>query len=162
LELLDQYQINILPVKGAANAVADALSRHPTNAPDKDIPNQDLLSCVIAKAIGNHPKQPEINSLTTTHLSEQDLATLRGEYRADPEFVALAQAPVASITQDMGLLKRGDRLCVPAGFLRTKILHDYHDVPSQGHMGVRKTTNALATKYYWKTMRKDIQSHVQA
>jgi len=162
LGLLDQYQFKISPVKGTANAVADALSRHPTNAPDKDIPNQDLLSCVIAKTIDDHPRQPEINSLMTTHLSEQDLATLREEYRADPELATLAQEPVAPFTQDMWLLKRGDRTCIPAGTLRTKIFHDYHDVPSQGHMGVRKTTKALDTKYYWKTMRKDIQSYVQA
>jgi len=62
----------------------------------------------------------------------------------------------------MGLLKRGDRTCIPTGTLRTKILHGYHDVPSQGHMCVRKTTKALATKYYWKTMRKDIHSYLQA
>jgi len=148
LELLDQYQFKVSPVKGTANAVADALSRHPTNAPDKDIPNQELLSCVIAKTIDNHPEQPKINSLMTTHLSEQGLATLREEYCADLECSALAQEPVAPFTQDMGLLKRGDRTCIPAGTPRTKILHDYHDVPSQGHMGVRKTTKALATKYY--------------
>ena len=162
LELLDQYQFKILPVKGTANAVADALSRQTTDAPDKDILNQDLLSCVIAKTIDNHPKQPEINSLLTTHLSEKDLATLREEYRADPEFATLSQEPAAPFTQDMGLLKRGDRTCIPAGTLRTKILHDYRDVTSQGHMGVRKTAKALATKYYWKIMRKDIQSYVQA
>ena len=116
----------------------------------------------IAKTFGNHPKQPANNSLMTTHLSEQDPATLREEYRADPEFATLAQEPVATFTQDIGLLKRGDRTCIPAGTLRTKILHDYHDFPIQGHMGVRKTTKALATKYYWKTMLKDIQSYVQA
>jgi len=29
-------------------------------------------------------------------------------------------------------------------------------------MGVRKTTKAMAPKYFWKTMRKDIESSVQA
>jgi len=32
-EPLDQYSFKIFPVKGTPNAVADALSRHPTNAP---------------------------------------------------------------------------------------------------------------------------------
>jgi len=62
------------------------LSRHPTNSPDKDILNQDVLSFVIAKTIGKHPNQPEINSLMNTHLSEQDLAILQEECRADIEF----------------------------------------------------------------------------
>jgi len=148
LELLDQYQFKISPVNGTANAFADALSRHPTRFPDKDIPNQDLLSCVIAKTIGYHPKKSEINILVTTHLSEHELSTLREEYHVDPEFATLPQEPVAPFTQDMGLLKQCDRTCIPAGTLRTKILHDYHDAPSQGHMGVRQTTKALATKYH--------------
>jgi len=105
LEQLDPYQFNISPVKGTANAVADALTRHPTNAPDKEIPNQDLLSCDIAETIGIHPKKPEINSLMTTHLNEQGLATQREEYRADPEFATVAQEPVAPFTQVMGVLK---------------------------------------------------------
>ena len=83
-------------------------------------------------------------------------------YRADPEFATLARDPVAPYTKDLGLLKRGDRTCIPAGTLRTELLHDYHDVPRQGHMGVRKTTKAMDPKYYWKTMRKDIQSYLQA
>jgi len=159
LELLYQFQFKINPVKGTANAVADALSRHPTNAPDKDISNQDLLSGVIAKTIGNHPKQPEVNSLMTTHLREQDLSTIQEEYRADLEFVTPAQEPVAPFTQDTGLLKRGERTCISARNLCSKLLHDYHDVPSRGHIGVRKTTKALATKYFWKTMQEDIQSY---
>jgi len=162
LELLDQFQFKIIPVKGTANAVADALSRHPRYAPDKAIPNQDLLSCVLAKTIDDKPQKSEINNLMTTHLSEQNLATLSDEYGADPEFATLAQDPVAPYTKDMGFLKRSDRTCISAGTLRTKLLHDNHDVPSQGHMGVRKTTKAMAPKYYWKTMRKDIQSYVQA
>ena len=105
LERLYPYQFNISPVKGTANAVSDVLPRHPTNAPDKEIPNQDLLSCDIAETIGIHPKKPEINSLMTTHLKEQGLATKREEYRADPEFATVAQEPVAPFTQDMGVLK---------------------------------------------------------
>jgi len=82
LELLDQYQFKITPVKGTANAVANALSRHPRDSPDKAILNQDLVSCVLATTIDDNPKQSEINNLMTTHLSEQDLANLWDEYRA--------------------------------------------------------------------------------
>lgn len=160
LELLDQYQFKIKPVKGTANSVADALSRHSQDAPNKDIPNQDVLTTVLIKTIEN--ATPEINSLMTIEPSDQDLATLREEYHADPEFVDLMEAPKAPYHLDMGLLKRGDRTCLPAGTLRLKILHDYHDIPGQGHMGVKKTTKALLSKYYWKTLRKDVQQYVQS
>jgi len=147
LKLLDQNQLKISPVKSTAEAAFHAVSRHPTNAPDKDITSQGLLSCVIAKTIGNHPKQPEINSQMTTHLSEKDIATAQVEYRADPEIATLAQESVAPVAQDMGLLERGDRTCIPDDALHTKILHGYHDVRSQWLMGVRRTAKALATKY---------------
>ena len=117
---------------------------------------------MLAKTIDDTLKKSEINNLMTRHLSKQDLATLIDEYRVDPEFSTLAQDPVAPYTEDMGLLKRGARTCIPAGTLRTKLIHDYHDVPSQGHMGVRKIIKAMAPKYYWKTLLKDTQRYVQA
>ncbi|KAK1867157.1 hypothetical protein I4F81_009666 [Pyropia yezoensis] len=162
LELLDQFQFKIVPIKGISNAVADALSRQPQDAPDKHEPNQDLLSRVLTKTIDETLKKTEINNLMTINQSDQDLATLEQEYKADPEFADLAKDPVSPYRFHMRLLKRGDRTCIPAGTLRQRLLHDYHDVPCQGHMGVKKTTKAVASNYYWKSMRQDIQSYVQS
>jgi len=103
-------------------------------------------SFVSAKTIGNHPKQPEINSLMNTHLSEQDLAILEEEWRADTESSNVAKQPVSPFFQDMGMLKRDNRTCIPARTFRMEILHDYHYARGQGHMGVRKTNEALGTK----------------
>lgn len=161
LEFLDQFQFKIVPIKGTSNPVADALSRQPQDAPDKHAPNQDLLSRVLTKTIEELPKKTEINNLMTINQSDQDLATLRQEYDADPEFADLVKDPVSPYRLHMRLLKRGDRTCIPVGTLRQRLLHDYHDVPCQGHMGVKKTTKVISSKYYWKTMRKDIQRYVQ-
>ena len=162
LEFLEQFQFKIRPVKGTSNPVADALSREPRDAPAKHMPNQDLLSRVLLKTTDSSPRRTEINNLMTTSLEPKDLATLEAEYNADPEFADVFKEPIEPYRVHMGLLRRGDRTCIPVGTLRLGILHDYHDVPSQGHMGVKKTTKSIASKFYWKTLRKDIQRYVQS
>eukprot|EP00170_Pyropia_yezoensis_P001260 contig_5603_g1264 len=89
------------------------------------------------------------------------LATLHSEYHADPEFSKLYENPVLPYRIDKGLLLIGDRTCIPAGTHRLAVLRDHHDVPSQGHMGVRKTTKNLVDKFYWKKLRQDVKEYVQ-
>ena len=164
LELLEQFEFKITPIKGNRNLVADALSRHPQDAPEKHPANQDLLSRVLSRALptDDHPVRQEINNLMTFRTTDQDLATIAKEYSEDPEFAAIVKEPAPPYRLDMGLLKRGDRTCIPAGTLRQRLLHDYHDIPSQGHMGVKKTTKTITACFYWATMRKDIQRYVQS
>lgn len=53
----------------------------------------------------------------------------------------------------------GRRLWVPDN-LRAVILHDSHDVPMAGHLGVSRTFQKIHFNYYWKGMRKDVEQWV--
>ena len=45
--------------------------------------------------------------------------------------------------------------------LREKILKEHHDHPLAGHPGMRRTKDLILAKYYWPTIRKDVESYVK-
>jgi len=45
--------------------------------------------------------------------------------------------------------------------LRLQLLQDHHDPPAMGHPGRAKTLELLARKYYWPSMRKDVDRFVR-
>src|SRR4051812_6162556 len=59
------------------------------------------------------------------------------------------------------LLYFKERLFVPANHrLRLRILQEYHDAPSAGHLRVDKTYETLARNFYWLRMNDDVKSFV--
>jgi len=104
---------------------------------------------------------PSLNNIMTFEMDQKELSALKSEYQADPEFSKLYKDPVSPYRIDQRLLLRGDLTCIPAGTHRLVALQDHHDVPKQGHMGVRKTTKALVDRFYWKSLRQDAQEFVR-
>jgi Integrase zinc binding domain len=76
--------------------------------------------------------------------------SLQAEYLADPEFSSHLNQPEEPYRIIDGFLYLSDNLCVPQGDFRLSLLHDHHDIPSAGHLGVKKTTGRLTPKYHWK------------
>jgi transposase InsO family protein len=60
-----------------------------------------------------------------------------------------------------GHLYRDDRLYVPndAG-LKTRLMHECHDVPLAGHLGVDKTIGRVKQRFYWPGMDAEIERYV--
>lgn len=55
------------------------------------------------------------------------------------------------------------RVCVPTDRLcRQHVMYQMHDHPTAGHMGVRKTYDALARLYYWPGIRAYSRSYVES
>jgi hypothetical protein len=50
-------------------------------------------------------------------------------------------------------------ICVPPS-LRTRIIHDAHDVPTAAHGGRDKTLKLLERDYWWSTMYKDVVDYI--
>ena len=42
--------------------------------------------------------------------------------------------------------------------LRERVIQENHDHPLAGHPGIRRTRDLILVKYYWPTIRKDIES----
>jgi len=53
------------------------------------------------------------------------------------------------------------RLVVPKS-LRAKILEQYHDAPTAGHLGRNKTLTRLQAAFWWPTMTRDVRQYVRS
>lgn len=150
LERIVEFNFRFLPIKGKSNVVADALSRYPRHAEDKQASNHAILQEALSRT------RP-LNSISfLNNLSKKDLRAFVNGYEQDEEFSFLYKEPVKPFSRVQDLLFREDKLCIPAGEIRTNILKENHDIPIAGHMAFKKTLNRVKKSYYWKNLRKDV------
>jgi len=108
------------------------------------------------------PPPAEVPSLSEgTH---QTASTLRQPAVAllleDPEFAEIYQSPPKY--REQGFIRRGDvlyrhhRICIPDSIV-PELLESYHTEPTGGHFGITKTISLLKRKYYWPTLKRDIE-----
>ena len=45
--------------------------------------------------------------------------------------------------------------------IQTEIISQHHDNPLAGHFGVNKTRELIGRKYYWPSLRKNVESYVK-
>ena len=44
--------------------------------------------------------------------------------------------------------------------LRESVIHDCHDLPGMGHLGMARTLEKVRRRFYWKTIRADVNEYV--
>ena len=59
-----------------------------------------------------------------------------------------------------GVLHHQDLSYVPE-IIRTKLISRYHDDPLAGQFGIEKTRELIARKYYWPTLRRNVEDYVR-
>ncbi|KAH8338901.1 hypothetical protein KR059_011070, partial [Drosophila kikkawai] len=52
------------------------------------------------------------------------------------------------------------KLCVGSDY-RQRVLEECHDHPTAGHLGIRKTSNRVAQRYYWPGLFRDVARYVR-
>ena len=134
MEIMQEFDCDLVHRPGVTNVVADALSRRPDH---------------------------RLNAMTEVRVEEDFLPAVKGAAEADPEYRKLRDAVEANKSRDFqlknGLLYfKGDRLYVPEGSLRHKLLHEAHDAPLSGHLGRDKTIARLAQGFYWPRMHQSV------
>jgi len=88
--------------------------------------------------------------------SERILGSLRNGTRQCREL------SLADCKDKDGRLAHCDCIYVPDHIpLRLRLLQDHHDPPAMGHPGSAKTLELLARKYYWPSVRKDVDHFVR-
>ena len=45
--------------------------------------------------------------------------------------------------------------------IRTELISRHHDDPLAGHFGIKKTRELIARKYYWPTLRHNVEIYVK-
>ena len=166
LELVKDYdyEINYHPEK--ANVVADALSRK-------------LLAAMIVKyvdmehfLINLHKLELEIvptgltERLAALTLQPTILESIKQGQNTDPYLMNLkskieSRKEVAFQTSSDGVIRYGNRLCVPNGIVRKEILMEAHATPYSVHPGTTKMYRNLKMHYWWPGMKKDVVEFVE-
>ena len=100
--------------------------------------------------------------ISSLQLDPQNLENLRTDYMADPEFREHFSNPRTPYSLRNGLLHFKEKVCVPIGNIRLSLLHDTHDIPSAGNLGVKKTAARLSTMYHWKSLKNTVQDYVKS
>ena len=81
-------------------------------------------------------------------------------YVTDPWFADVQH--LALLVEKHGLYFKHTAVVIPDhADLRRKLLHEYHNTPDAGHLGVARTTKLIEKDYWWSTLRVDVLSHVK-
>lgn len=170
------YNFEIIHRKGSSNIVPDILSR---NFPNNENPQENVIKEACALAVDSpfsfiFPDQLCTNSVTRAHLSVIDFAPSAQDVWYNEMLAKVKAAPTEFpnwITrQDKLYIKFQSRdsmhhfwqykIVVPES-ARALVLHECHDIPSAGHLGIKKTRNRILQRYFWPRVSKDTELYVK-
>ena len=71
-----------------------------------------------------------------------------------------AEGPKDDYEEVDGVLHHQGLPFVPEA-IRTELISRHHDDPLAGHFGIDKTRELIGRKYYWPSLRRDVESYIQ-
>ncbi|KAL0562064.1 hypothetical protein IC582_002514 [Cucumis melo] len=165
LELVKDYDCEILYHPRKANVVVDALSRkvsHSAALITRQAPlHRDLERAEIAVSVGAVTMQ--LAQLTVQPTLRQRIidAQSNDPYLVEKRGLAEAgQTAEFSLSSDGGLLFER-RLCVPSdGAVKTELLSEAHSSPFSMHPGSTKMYQDLKRIYWWRNMKREVAEFV--
>ena len=161
LELMQEFDYDLIYKPGTTNRVADPLSRRP-----------DMLNTVsIANVSDTEKDKYQAGYVEDSYLKDlYQYLTKQADIEVSGKTIEVPKELHPKVKHYQlrdGLLYFSvhglnfARLVVPeVQSLRNEILHDNHDVPLAGHQGYDRTYELIQRDYYWLNMAKDIREYV--
>ena len=155
---LSEFNFKITYRAGSANGKADALSRRPDYAANKEELDNDIPFTVL------HPENFS-TMISFVSLNDQILS----EYNDDKFYKETCNKlnsrddrtkPKDFCLSNNFLLFKG-KIYVPPS-CRSSVLNICHDSPSAGHFGFKKTFSLINRDFWWPTMSSDIISYIRS
>ncbi|KAL4026019.1 hypothetical protein IC575_014426 [Cucumis melo] len=165
LELVKDYDCEILYHPGKTNVVADALSRkvaHSAALITKQAPLlRDFERAEIAVSLGEVTSQLAQLSVQPTLRQRIIVAQLNDPYLVEKHrLVKTGQGEDFSISSDDSLTFEG-RLCVSEdSAVKIELLSEAHSSPFTMHPGSTKMYQDLRSVYWWRNMKREVADFV--
>ena len=138
---------------GKANIIADALSRSRLGPVEEPESTGTVMTLTVSSAV----PEAELKRWKSALEEDPNLMDAVQRLRGGHAVGGLHLTPQGLLYMEQ---EDRQRLVVPTT-LRQRILRECHDIPSVGHVGIRRTLELLERSYHWRGMRKDATQYVR-
>lgn len=145
------------------SAPLDSVPAHPSNTSEPTLPILALLDgidwraeqerdpdCILLHKLLQNPNDPSID-----RQQHRQLLSIHKEIKLD------SSGRLVRYVVDEATQRKLEQLVVPLS-LRQALLQAHHESPTAGHLGIRSTYLRLRERYFWVSMRADVEQWVRS